>query len=334
VTVKTLHHYDRLGLLKPARTTGGYRLYSTADLSRLEQIVALKALGLSLKDIRRLLERDALPLRSTFRQQREVLEEKRRLLDRAIRALEDAEAALGADSASATPILQRVIRAMSMQDIDVMRRYFSDKAWAAWKHYYEDWPSLEWQALYRDIDAAVDAGPAGEAAQALASRWLALTKSDQRMAGVRTGMMKAWMDRDHWPPSLKRRMAEFGIERATSFINDVLWLRWEAERAARERNGAPGMPRVTESRRALFREWQAVVDEDPAGPRAQALVARWRALLEADTEGDAEIRSDIQGFFRRRRQWPEGMRRYIASLYETDAETWDRVTDFIERAAG
>jgi DNA-binding transcriptional MerR regulator len=65
VTVKTLHHYDRLGLLKPARTTGGYRVYSTADLSRLEQIVALKALGLSLKDIRRLLERDALPLRST-----------------------------------------------------------------------------------------------------------------------------------------------------------------------------------------------------------------------------------------------------------------------------
>lgn len=129
-------------------------------------------------------------------------------------------------------------------------------------------------------------------------------------------------------------MAEFGIERATSFINEVLWLRWEAEHAARERNGAPGIPRVTESRRALFREWHAVVDEDPSGPRAQALVARSRALLEAETEGDEEIKTDIQSVFRRRRHWPVGMKRYMASLYETDAETWDRVTDFIERAAG
>ena len=38
VTVRTLHHYDRLGLLKPrVRTEGGYRLYGDSDLARLEQ---------------------------------------------------------------------------------------------------------------------------------------------------------------------------------------------------------------------------------------------------------------------------------------------------------
>ena len=52
VTVRTLHHYDRLGLLKPSRyTRAGYRLYSERDLSRLEQIVALKFIGFSLKEI-------------------------------------------------------------------------------------------------------------------------------------------------------------------------------------------------------------------------------------------------------------------------------------------
>ena len=65
VTVKALHHYDRLGLLTPRRSETGYRVYRECDLERLEQIVALKFLGLPLKQIRAVLERTklALPLR-------------------------------------------------------------------------------------------------------------------------------------------------------------------------------------------------------------------------------------------------------------------------------
>ena len=60
---------------------------------------------------------------------------------------------------------------------------------------------------------------------------------------------------------------------------------------------------------------------------------RWRALLDAETGGDEEIKRDMLDALSRRRQWPDGMRRYIASLYELDVDTWQRVTDFIERAA-
>jgi hypothetical protein len=50
VTVRTLHHYDRLGLLKPSAYTGsGYRLYRESDLARLQQIVTLKFIGFSLQ---------------------------------------------------------------------------------------------------------------------------------------------------------------------------------------------------------------------------------------------------------------------------------------------
>lgn len=43
VTVQTLHHYDRFGLLKPSlRLSNGYRLYSEKDLLKLQQIIALK----------------------------------------------------------------------------------------------------------------------------------------------------------------------------------------------------------------------------------------------------------------------------------------------------
>ena len=77
--MKALYHYERLGLLCPARTAAGYRMYSRRDLERLEQIVALKFIGLPLKQIKLLLDRDALALPSTLRLQRRELEQKRRL---------------------------------------------------------------------------------------------------------------------------------------------------------------------------------------------------------------------------------------------------------------
>ena len=56
VTVRALHHYDRLGLLKPTRSEAGYRLYYLRDLERFEQIVALKFLGIPLKQIRKMFQ--------------------------------------------------------------------------------------------------------------------------------------------------------------------------------------------------------------------------------------------------------------------------------------
>ncbi len=56
VSVRTLHHYDEIGLLRPAHRTvsahgSGHRLYSVADLSRLQQILSLRQLGFTLDEI-------------------------------------------------------------------------------------------------------------------------------------------------------------------------------------------------------------------------------------------------------------------------------------------
>jgi DNA-binding transcriptional MerR regulator len=57
VTVRTLHHYDRIGLLHPGtRTSAGYRGYGEADLARLQRILAYRELGFALEDIGRLLD--------------------------------------------------------------------------------------------------------------------------------------------------------------------------------------------------------------------------------------------------------------------------------------
>ena len=60
VTVRALHHYDRLKLLSPVhRSERGYRLYCRANLGRLERILVLRYLGLSLREIATLLDASA-----------------------------------------------------------------------------------------------------------------------------------------------------------------------------------------------------------------------------------------------------------------------------------
>jgi MerR family transcriptional regulator, thiopeptide resistance regulator len=114
VTVRALHHYDRLGLLRPKRTAAGYRLYSESDLERLRQIVALKSLGLRLKQIKLVLDHDASPLPGALRSHRRELEEKRLRLDRAIGAIESAERAIRPGEPADTGILKRIIEAIAI----------------------------------------------------------------------------------------------------------------------------------------------------------------------------------------------------------------------------
>lgn len=53
LSVRTLHHYDEIGLLSPSGRTGsGHRLYSAEDVLRLQRIRSLRALGFSLEEIR------------------------------------------------------------------------------------------------------------------------------------------------------------------------------------------------------------------------------------------------------------------------------------------
>ncbi len=79
ITVRTLHHYDRIGLLRPAiRSAAGYRGYDEGDLARLQRILAYRELGLGLDDIAQALDDpgdDAIGrLRERYRQVREQME--------------------------------------------------------------------------------------------------------------------------------------------------------------------------------------------------------------------------------------------------------------------
>jgi MerR family transcriptional regulator, thiopeptide resistance regulator len=135
VTVRALHHYDRLGLLKPAtRTDAGYRLYSERDLARLEQIVLLKFLGFSLRQIGELLD-DNSDLLDTLRRQRVALGAKRGQLDRAIQAIRETETALAGCSKPDWKIFIKIIKEIEMNnDTEWMKKYYGDERNRSWKN--------------------------------------------------------------------------------------------------------------------------------------------------------------------------------------------------------
>ena len=85
VSVRTLHHYDEIGLLKPAKVTeAGYRLYDDASLQRLHAIMLLKELQFPLKEIRKILDSPGFDPMQALQQQIELLELQKQHLENLI----------------------------------------------------------------------------------------------------------------------------------------------------------------------------------------------------------------------------------------------------------
>ena len=225
VTVRALHHYDRIGLLKPQRGKSGNRLYRLEDLQRLEQIAALKFLGIPLQEIKLLLKHGPLTLIDSLHVQREALTEKRKLIDRAIVAIEAAEKVIQSGQTTDASILRKIIEVIDMQPQEnFMRKYYTEQAWTERAQLREHWEHApaetreRWrqasQQLFIEVEAAVDLDAASEAAQALTKRWLQLAETAHGgNDAIRAGNLKAWNDWLSWPPEQQNLvLAGFGLD--------------------------------------------------------------------------------------------------------------------------
>lgn len=216
VTVRALHHYDRLGLLKPTSRTGSsYRLYSDADLARLEQIVVLKFLGMPLREIRDLLS-DQSSLEVALCRQQKVLTEKRRSIEQAIMAIRNAERSLQSEGSPDWKLFKRVIQEIEMQNTtDWSKRYYSDEAQSKideraklWSPELQEQVTKDWDRLFADVKASLGEDPASPKAQELAARWKSLvsgfTGGDPEVA---KGLNAMYADRENWPAEQKERVS-------------------------------------------------------------------------------------------------------------------------------
>jgi DNA-binding transcriptional MerR regulator len=163
-----LQHYDRLGLLSPSRGTTGARLYSTADLQALVQILALKSVGVPLRRIAWLRALGPRAMAEALEAQRRALARKQPLIDRVIFAIRNVEAALGRGEHADPAVLAPLMAALKSDDSGVQeedQRIASEPS-AAGEELRRDW-----RTLLTDIEGAGPLDPADPAMQELAARW-------------------------------------------------------------------------------------------------------------------------------------------------------------------
>jgi MerR family transcriptional regulator, thiopeptide resistance regulator len=138
ITVRTLHHYDRLGLLVPSsHTAGGHRCYTPDDVRRLHRILALRSFGLSLTEIAQTLDAAAEDARDLIRRQLAVAEERVHQAQQLRFRLLDVLAALEEMSQPSTTELIDLIEVMTtmnqpltpeeVQQMSLQRKEFLDR---------------------------------------------------------------------------------------------------------------------------------------------------------------------------------------------------------------
>ncbi|NLJ96315.1 MAG: MerR family transcriptional regulator [Clostridiales bacterium] len=89
ISVRTLHHYDEIGLLTPEKTTdAGYRIYSEENLETLQQILFFKELGFPLKKIKEIIDSPTFERQEALELQRKALLEKKERLNKMIVTIE------------------------------------------------------------------------------------------------------------------------------------------------------------------------------------------------------------------------------------------------------
>ncbi|MBT9513170.1 MAG: MerR family transcriptional regulator [Acidovorax sp.] len=171
LTVRTLHHYDEIGLLKPSgRSEAGYRLYSQADVQRLHGIQTMRQMGLALNDIGELLAGEGMAPERIIGQQI-------RSLDQQITQATELRGRLtmlrDGLMAGAEPDMGNWLEALAL--MTTYGKYFSS---AELKHIFQNWHLIEadWLVVKDLVRSAMDRqlAPDTPEVQALAYRWMAL----------------------------------------------------------------------------------------------------------------------------------------------------------------
>lgn len=215
VTVRTLHHYDRLGLF-PAqhRSPSGYRLYLLEDLAQLERILVLRYLGIPLREIAALLTHPSSAhhqsLAETLDRQTAVLRERRNGIDRVLTAIANARQNLNQQHQPDWNLYQSILKEIHMQENqDWTAKYYSPESQQTIDQNRQNWnPELQakvtadWQQIYADVQSALDRGvtPTSPEGHALADRWMALVGAfTGGNLQVLDGLNKLYADRANWP---------------------------------------------------------------------------------------------------------------------------------------
>jgi len=181
LTVRTLHHYDEIGLLVPsARSEAGYRLYSDDDVRRLYRILALRGTGFPLEEIAATLVREGEDPRPAVRRHLERIDEQLRLagqlrtrLTRILDVLDRSDEPSGDQFIEAIEVMTRMERYYTPEQLEQLSARAEALGEDGMRQAQEDWATLI-AAVETERLAGTD--PADPRLDPLVERWTALVK--------------------------------------------------------------------------------------------------------------------------------------------------------------
>jgi len=198
LTIRTLHHYDEIGLLSPSQhSDAGYRLYAPRDVARLTQILLLRQLNLSLAEIREVLARPESSLQETIGQQISHLKERIDFQTRLVERLEAIYQRLERTERVSVDQLTRLMEMMAMFDkyytpeqLEYLKKRGEELGEEKIRQAETEWPQL---IARMQEEMAKGTDPASETVRGLARRWqeliLEFTGGD---AGIESSLRKIY----------------------------------------------------------------------------------------------------------------------------------------------
>jgi DNA-binding transcriptional MerR regulator len=180
VTPRTLHHYDRIGLLKPSRVgENGYRYYGEESVLRLQQILFYRELDLPLEEVKRIMGRRDFDLISTLESHRVQLGMRIVRLERLIQTVDNTIDHLkGITTMSSRQIFAGFSEEEERKFAEEAERLYDPttvrKSNLRWKGYTAEQKHRildEGNKVYVDMIAAISKGAESREAQAIVERW-------------------------------------------------------------------------------------------------------------------------------------------------------------------
>ncbi|MBN1305299.1 MAG: MerR family transcriptional regulator [Anaerolineales bacterium] len=180
VTPRTLHHYDRIDLLKPEEVgENGYRYYGQQSLLRLQQILFYRELGFSLESIRDILNRPDFRIVDALEEHRSSLQGRVRRLERLIRTVNETIQHLKGETKMNDRRLfagfgeeqqeEYARQAEQLYDPETVRA--SNRKWKSYPVAKKQAILEEGRQVYLDMAAVMSQGPASPEVQAIVERW-------------------------------------------------------------------------------------------------------------------------------------------------------------------
>jgi MerR family transcriptional regulator, thiopeptide resistance regulator len=177
LTVRTLHHYDELGLVVPgARSGAGYRLYGDAEVERLQEVLFYRELGFGLDEIRVMLADPGHDRRDALARQRQLLEVK---AERALALIDAIDRAIDAERSGMKLTNEEMLEVFgdfdpSAYEVEVRERWGDTEAYRESARRTGSYAKEDWQRMAAEADeinqgliALMEAGAPADGAAAV-----------------------------------------------------------------------------------------------------------------------------------------------------------------------